>query len=293
MNSATIKGMRIRVAILATAALLQTAHSAESAPPNLIVVGKTVNYRQSAEGRLTLLNYHFFAEVFQPSGEMGAGAELVDPRGTTIAFRADGNILAAGGDREFRSLAELNANIPNGDYKLRYSRPGAPVLIASVRMNATATAMAGAVRIRLAQGGQAVAASEVDSARALVIQWSPFAKGRADPNGISDDLIFVHVGDCHGRILARTPAPFSGKTPLTYRSASYTVPAGMLGPGSVYQISVEQAPVVTSRTEGVPTFATYPATTYLDVRTAGESAVPCPDPPYQMDHGQSDRERAP
>lgn len=295
MTSAVITRMGIAVAVLAAAVLLSptAGQSAEPAPPNLIVVGKTVNYRQSAGGRLTLLNYHFFAEVFQSSSEAGGSAELIGPRGAAIPFHSDGSVLGAGGDREFRSLAELNASMPNGRYTLRYTRPGAPALGAPVRMSATASAMADPVRIRLLQEGREVAALAVDPAHALVIQWSPFAKGRADPNGISDDLIFLHLGDCRGRILVRTPAPFSGNAPLTYRSDSYTVPAEILGPGSVYQISVEQAPVITSRAEGVPTFATYPATTYLDFKTTGESAVSCSDPPYQMDHGQSDRKRAP
>jgi hypothetical protein len=264
MKSAAITRMGISAAVSAIATFAIAAwvsppvHSAETAPPNLIVVGKTVNYRQSADGRLTLLNYHFFAEVFQPSSEAGGSAELISPRGPAIRFRADGSVLGAGGDLEFRSLAELNGRMPNGRYTVRYDRPGAPQLVASVKMNATAGAMADAVRIRLLQEGREVAASAVDPAHALVIRWSPFTKGRPDPNGISDDLIFVHVGDCRGRIRARTPAPFSGNAPLFYRSASYTVSAGTLGPGSIYQISVEQAPVATSRTEGVPTFATSP-----------------------------------
>jgi hypothetical protein len=285
----------IAAVITATALLSPTAgHAAEPAPPNLIVVGKTVNYRQSADGHLRLLNYHFFAEVFQSSSDADGSAELIDPRGAVIAFHSDGSsVLGAGGDHEFRSLAELNAKLPNGGYTVRYARPGAPPVVAPVRINATPSAMADPVRIRLRQEGREVAASAIDPTRALVIQWSPFAKGRPDQKGISDDLIFVHVGDCRGRELARTPAPFSGEAPLTYRSASYTLPADKLLPGSVYQISVEQAPVVTSRTEGVPTFATLPATTYLDIKTTGGSAVACPDPPYQMDHGQSDRKRAP
>jgi hypothetical protein len=290
-----IARMGIAAAAMAAAVLLspKAGHSAEPAAPKLIVVGKTVNYRQSIGGRLKLLNYHFFAEVFQSSGEAGGSAELIGPRGVAIPFRSDGSVLSAGGDRDFRSLADLNARMPNGDYTVRYIQPGIPALTAPVAMNATASAMADPVRIRLLQKGHEVAASAVDPAHALTIRWGLFAKGRADPNGISDDLIFVDVADCRGRVLARTPAPFSGNAPLMYRSASYTVPAEILGPGSVYQISVEEAPLVTGRTKGVPTFATYPATTYLDVKTTGESAVSCPDPPYQMGHGQSDRPRAP
>ncbi len=266
-----------------------TAHTAAPAPPSLIVVGKDVNYRQSAEAKPILLNYHFFAEVFQASQVAGGSAELTDPQGTAVPFRSDGSVLSAGSDREFHSLRELNEQVPNGTYTVRYTQPGAPAITATVKMMSTAAAMADPFRIRLLQDGHEAVPSAIDPTRPLAIQWSSFTKGRADPKGISDDLIFVHVGDCRGRVIARTPAPFSGEAALTYRSASYTVPADMLDRGSVYQISVEQAPVVTSRTEGVPTLATYPATIFLDFKTTGEGGASCPSPPYQMDHGQSDR----
>lgn len=225
-------------AVIAVGALLLplTGRTAVPAPPSLIVVGKTVNYRQSAEARPILLNYHFFAEVFQASKDAGGSAELTNPQGTAIPFRSGGSVLSAGSDREFQSLGELNAQVPNGNYTVRYTQPGASAITATVKVMSTAAAMADAFRIRLLQDGHEAVPSAIDPSRALVIQWSPFAKGRTDPKGISDDLIFVHVGDCHGRVIARTPAPFSGQAALTYRSASYTVPAHMLGGGSVYQI---------------------------------------------------------
>ncbi|MBS0399967.1 MAG: hypothetical protein JSR95_14960, partial [Proteobacteria bacterium] len=39
-----------------------------AAPSPLIVIGKTANFRQSAEGELARLNYHFFAEIFLGEG---------------------------------------------------------------------------------------------------------------------------------------------------------------------------------------------------------------------------------
>ena len=282
-------------AVMAAAASLlfpPAGHSAEQ-PPNLIVIGKTVNYRQSEDGGLTLLNYHFFAEVFQPPNLKGGGAGLVGPHGDTISFHTDGSILNAGSDHEYRSLDDLNAHMPNGAYTVHYTQPGAPLLTATVQLHATEAVMAAPVRLRLLQDGREAAPSAIDPARTLVIQWSPFAKGHADPRGISDDLIFVHVGDCRGRVIARTPAPFSGEAALTFRSKSYAVPENTLEHGSVYQISVEQAPLATSRNAGVPTLATYPAITFLDIKTTGAGGASCPNPPYRMDHGQSDRQRAP
>jgi len=286
---------RASATVMAAAALLLVPPAARSAeqPPSLIVIGKTVNYRQSDARIPALLNYHYFAEVFQASKGEGGSADLVGPHGDVISFHAEGRILNAGGDHEYRSLEDLNAHVPNGRYTIHYSQPGGVPIVATVGVNATAAAMADPVRLTLLQDGHEAKPSAIDPTRALVIQWSPFVKGRADPRGISDDLIFVHVGDCRGRVIARTPAPFSGGAALTFRSISYTVRENTLAPGSVYQVSVEQAPVVTSRNAGVPTLATYPATTFLDFETTGAGGASCPSPPYRMDHGQSDRRRAP
>jgi len=51
--------------------------------------------------------------------------------------------------------------------------------------------------------------------------------------------------------------------------------------------------VQTRRLAGVPVLATYPATTYLDFHTEGTGSNTCPDKPYRMDNGQSDRQRSP
>lgn len=61
---------RNRRAALATMALSGCFGAAIAAPgdvrPQVFLVGKTVNYRQAADGSLTRLNYHFFAEISLP-----------------------------------------------------------------------------------------------------------------------------------------------------------------------------------------------------------------------------------
>jgi hypothetical protein len=262
---------------------------AEGQEPRLAVIGKTVNYRQAADGSLARLNYHFFAEIFlAPGSEAGTG-RLIDPRGRVIAFKALGSILSISGGGNFSSLADLNAHVPDGTYHLQFDAPQTPPISGAIVLHATEGALADPVHLTLFQDGKPVSPAAVNIAKELTVAWAPFRKGRADPNGIIDDLIFVHVGDCHGKVIARTPAPFAESPALTYRAPSYIVAANTLEAGETYQISVEHAPVVTRKLGGMPALATYPATTFLDLRTTGASSNTCPDPPYRMDNGQTDR----
>ena len=262
--------------------------------PRVAVLGKTVNYRQAADGNLTRLNYHFFAEIFLPAQMHGASGRLTDPHGRTKDFQSMEGLLAINGSTDFTSLADLDRQIPDGTYQIHFEAPQARTVEGKIAVRATRKALADPVHLTLVQDGQPVSAETVDPAKDLAIVWSPFRKGHADPNGILDDLIFVHVGDCDGHVIARTPAPYAADPALTYRAESYRIPANTLHAGMTYQVSVEHAPLVTSKLGDVPALATYPATTFLDFHTAGVSAAAqCPTVPYRMDNGQSDRKPAP
>jgi Glyoxalase/Bleomycin resistance protein/Dioxygenase superfamily len=259
--------------------------------PGLIVVGKTVNYRQGAHGGLTRLNYHFFAEISLPSRLRGATAQLIDPRGHVIPFHRSEEILSIPGKRDFRTLADLDGYAPDGSYGVEIDGPSGGVVKGTIPLHATEEVIADPVHVTLLQDGRIVSPDAVKVRKALTVAWSPFRKGRSDPNAIVDDLIFVHVGDCFGHLLVRTPAPFGKRPALTYRTLSYTVAANTLKAGAIYQVSVEHAPMHTLMLAGIPAAATYPVTTFLDFHTQGTGSHSCPDKPYRMDNGQSDRPR--
>ena len=284
-------------AALATMALCSCFGAAIAAPEGLrprdVVVGKTVNYRQADDGGLTRLNYHFFAEVSLPPGLQGGTGRLIDPHGRVISFQSRGGGLSIPGERDFTTLADLNAYAPNGAYRVEIDAPPTQAVKGMIPLHVTEKALADPVHLTLLQNGQPVSSGAVEVAKPLTVAWSSFRKGRSDPNGIADDLIFVHVGDCRGQIIARTAGAFAASPPLTYRAPSYTIAANTLEAGTTYQISVEHAPLQTRRLAGVPVLATYPATTYLDFHTGGAGPNSCPDKPYRMDNGQSDRQRAP
>ncbi len=262
---------------------------AEGREPRLAVIGKTVNYRQATDGSLVRLNYHFFAEIFLAPGSNAGTGRLIDPHGRVIPFISLGDLLSISGGGDFSSLADLNAHVPDGAYRVQFEAPQMRPINGTVLLHATEGALADPVHLTLLQDGKSISPAAVDLTKELTVVWNPFRKGRSDPNGIIDDLIFVHVADCHGKVIARTPSPFAESPALTYRAPSYVVAANTLEAGAIYQISVEQAPVVTRRLGGVPALATYPATTYLDFRTTGTGSSTCPDPPYRMDNGQTDR----
>jgi hypothetical protein len=74
------------------AALLLTA-SVVAGPRDhvsFLVMGKTTNHRQSDDGELGLLNYHFFAEIFVREGGRVSEAALVFPGGETQSFEDHG-----------------------------------------------------------------------------------------------------------------------------------------------------------------------------------------------------------
>ena len=80
---------------------------------------------------------------------------------------------------------------------------------------------------------------------------------------------------------------------LTFRASEFTVPAEKLDPGQPFQLEIEHSNMDTSVWNGIEQIVTYAATTFLDIRTTGENMQnpACPDVPYAMDGGQTDRVR--
>ncbi len=70
--------------------------------------------------------------------------------------------------------------------------------------------------------------------------------------------------------------PFEKDDYLTFRATHYVVPAGTLDPGQTYSMFLEHALLPhTQKDFGMPAFATFAASTYMDFQTVGET-----DPSY-------------
>ena len=182
--------------------ILPLAGFAEQNDITFIVAGKTSNHRQSAQGDVRVLNYHFFAEIFlQPDGTV-APSSMVTPRGngTGVPFADSGYALEMHGGR-YASEAELEANYPDGDYVFHYTSPSTGSVSQVVTLGnprASGSGLPATPRIKLSQKGQPVAPHAIDPELDLLVTWSEFSEGGADPLGIMNDLLFVIMADCDG-----------------------------------------------------------------------------------------------
>ncbi len=254
--------------------LLVAHHSlAEQTDITFVVAGKTSNHRQQADGSTAVLNYHFFAEIFLQKGGVVAPASLVTPKsdGVAVDFADSGYALEVHGGR-YRDEAELEAAYPDGDYVFQYTSPSTGPVSQAVRLANPVSGRSGlpaAPVISLFQGGQPVAADRINPDIDLRVTWSAFAAGGPDPLGITDDLVFVIMGDCDGVRRAHSGRPFEGTPYLTYADTAFVIEAERLLPENVYQLSVEHAVLDTSIEHEVIAYATFATTTFLDIKTTG------------------------
>lgn len=88
---------------------------------SFIVLGKTVNHRQSAEATHRLLNYHFFAEIFLQDNGSVANAILfpANSEDSALIFEGDASVLEVHGGR-YSSEEDLNRAFPDGSYVFSY-----------------------------------------------------------------------------------------------------------------------------------------------------------------------------
>ena len=260
-----------------------------------VVVGKSINHRQSGDGELRLLNTVFFAEVFKtPDGEV-SNAILEGPGEAAGGLRfSDGDIHFLAGTRQY-SIADLTKNFPDTTYYFSFDTPDGNVrrMPATFKRDRDETRNPGPIRVMLEQHGNPVEADAVDAAADLTVIWSTFEKGSADVNGIIDDMIYVMMGDCMGEETVHSGHAISNPDALTYAATHFVIPAERLFPGQAFQLEVEHSNMDTGRWNSIEQIVTYAATTFLDIHTTGIDGQDrsCPERPYAMDGGQTDRVR--
>lgn len=282
------RGLTVGAVLLACSAT----SGAQRDDVSFLVMGKTANHRQAADGSLSLLNFHFFAEIFVKEGGRVSDAALEFPGGKVMPFEDLGFVQEVHGGR-YQVESELDESYPNGDYIFRFDTSSGREdgRVQSIRGTGEGKSrIPAAVRITLEQGGEEVSPGAVDPSLDLTVRWSPFAEGGADENGILDDLMFVVMGDCRGQKTEHSGRPFEGTPYLTFDARDYVIPAAKLAPGEPHQLYVEHARVDTSREDELVGLVTYAATSFLDFHTRGDAAgEPCPSMMPKMDGGQTDR----
>ena len=295
-------GVRRSVLLLGFALLIPGAFPAADASNDstaiagtarFFVVVKSSNYSQKSDGELTLLNYHFFSEVFPAPGSQAHAALMSRNFDLPKSYEKKNDTLYIEGGH-FASLAALDAAYPNDIYRVTIDDQPAEVANGTLdfRSDGGVTAIPEPIHIAIAQEGRSVAPTEIESSKPTTIRWNRFSNGRSDPRGIVDDMIFVVIQDCRGRNVFHTGLPFEGKY-LRYDTPDVQVPARLLQPGRPYSMFVEMPHVVDStRAHGIPGFASFATATYLDLRTLGAPSTECPAALPPMDTGQTDRSGA-
>ena len=244
-------------------------------------VGKVARFKQHLDSSLEDMGPVFFGEIF-----IAAGGEVSDAR---VRFPAPaeevrqleyryseseeiGDVMYLSGIAD--SNEAMEAEFPTGAYEFTFSTPGGDVVDSVVSFEGGAFPTQPVIIFE--QGGNRIAFDAVDPNIDLTITWPPFTEGDADPNGILDDLIFVAIDSCTVEDIVHSGRPFEKDDYLTFRAERYIVPGGTLLPGQTYAMYVEHALLPhTQQDHGMPAFATFAASTYMDFTTTGET-----DPAY-------------
>jgi hypothetical protein len=265
---------------------------------DFFVVLKSRNLRQDSDGNLSLLNYHFFAEIFVSAGRSVRQARLYrrGAENSVLAFRphsddvlGDNAWYAEGG--WFGSEDDLDAAFPNGVYVFDITTPSGRIRAARLDFShaGAKNEIPDPAVIKLTQNGVTVAPHRLDPHCETTVTWGDYAVGRADPNGIIDDQVFVVVADCFGNRIVKSGLSFEPSC-LSYRNTDYIIPAGTLLPGRPHSMFVELPHVADSIVRaGVPGFASFATATYLQLHTLGKATgTPCPEKPVALDTGETD-----
>ena len=287
--------MRCTSNIIALAAVVLVGSSAWSQEQHAdyVVLGKSINHRQSHTGELTLLNTVFFAEIFATKNGVVTNGYLQGPGAAADGLRfPDGQIQFLAGIRQF-SIEKLTENYPDTTYYFNFDTPDGNVreLPATFPRDAGETRNPGPIKVSLYQDGRPASPQAIDPDLDLTVVWSDFEKGSEDPRGIAEDMIYVIMGNCHGVETVHSGHAISDAHALTFVADKFTVAADDLSPGQPFQLEVEHSNMDTDVQQGIEIIVTYAATTFLDFRTTGQDLLDsaCPDVPFAMDGGQTDR----
>jgi len=254
---------------------------AQQGDVTFFVIGKHAKFDQMPNGDLEPVDFSFFSEIFFTSDGDADNAFMNMPTGERIRFRdqrlVDGpdkdNLLLISGARRFSSYAELQSWYPDGTYEIEFDTPSGSVSNGSLRFPQNGLPLP--PKISLYQDGEPLCGT-VDPNNDLVVRWSEFAQGRADENGILDDLIFVILEDETGRRVSHSGRPFEGKPYLTYADSMHTIAASAMQVGKEYTLGVEHALLTDTRKfDSVPAMTTYAVTTRMKFRTVEDARTDC------------------
>ncbi|MEM8943047.1 MAG: VOC family protein [Pseudomonadota bacterium] len=272
-----------------------TVPSGPEAHADYLVLGKSVNSRQYPDGALETLNTVFFAEIFETALGGVTGGVLRGPGDAASGLPfPEGRVHFIAGDRQ-ASLEQLTEHYPDATYTFSFDTPSGRVdgLPVTFDPGVGTGRNPGPIHVSLTQNGRPVDPASIDPGLDLLVEWTPFTQGADDPLGIADDMVYVIFGNCMGEEIVHSGHAISNDRSLTFRDTRFIIPATALRPGEPFQLEVEHSEMDTARRLNIETIVTYAATTFVDIRTTGDAdrSRDCPQVPFAMDGGQTDRQR--
>ena len=88
-----------------------------------VVLGKSINHRQSPDGELAFLNMVFFGEIFRTKNGIVTNGYLLGPGEASGNLRfSEGDVLFLAGKSQF-SIEALTENFPDTTYYFNYNTP--------------------------------------------------------------------------------------------------------------------------------------------------------------------------
>ena len=260
-----------------------------------VVMGKSVNHRQDFSGKLELLNTVFFAEIF-PTDLTSSKVTVTNGKLTGPGEAREGlyfstdRIPFLAGQREM-TIEKLSERYPDGTYNFSFNTPVGSIekFPVSFSDQSKKSNNPNPIKINLSQNGEEVNINAVNSSNDLKVSWTEFTIGSNDPNEIIDDMIYVILGDCMGNEIAHSGHAISDPEALTFDKTEFIIKSTVLSPGSPYQLEVEHSNMETAINSNIEIIVTKAATSFLDFRTQGENMNACPELPFAMDGGQTDR----
>ncbi len=238
-----------------------------------LVLAKMAIFNQHNDGKFTLRDYHFVAEIMPKTDRKILGGTLsskADPK-QKLKFTNEGLAFLAHGAR-VQNAEALHTAHPDGVYIFDYQTQSGEMKKHSLTLKKrSATAdMPAPARVSLIQAQNKIDNAIIDAELDLRIDWEPMPGNMKAPDSELTDLIFVLGFNCHGKNVIHSGRPYQGKY-LTYENNHYTVPGDTLEAGIDYTLIVEQATADVKTYQGVPGISTYATLTFVRFRTSGEA----------------------
>lgn len=261
-------------------------------------IEKYVTYTQDHQGQLQATDYHFLAEVIY--AERSTIKNVVsflfaEGSDTPLAsydendpFAFTNGLYYTRKSRSYNDLTSLEAAHPaTGQYVWEIRGPGGNVQLDPIRIGGPEmrTMIPETSPIYLSQSGLPVSDfNNIDPHMSLGIGWDPFTIGAPLEGTDWDDLVFVLVSDCHGKVAYTSGAPEDEEGFADFSVTSTEMPATLLEPGMDYIVFISQVNYVDANVSyGIEQLAANSFAVELEVRTAGriDLARTCPKPAYK------------